>query len=264
MINEEDLALVRERARLDEVVSTHVTLRRAGGGSLKGLCPFHDEKTPSFHVTPARGFWHCFGCQEGGDVFDFLMRVEGLGFTDAVERLAGRYGVQLRYTEPEGGGRGGPPRRDPSQRRRLLDAHRQAAEFYVEQLAGSAEAKAGRQFLADRGFDQEAAQRFGVGFAPRSGDALYRHLRQLGFSEDELVTGGLVGRSGRGPYDRFRGRLLWPIREVSGEVVGFGARRLFDDDRIEAKYLNTPETSIYKKSQVLYGIDLARRDMARS
>ena len=261
-INEEDLALVRERARIDEVVSTHVTLRRAGGGSLKGLCPFHDEKTPSFHVTPARGFWHCFGCQEGGDVFDFLMRVEGLTFTDAVERLAGRYGVQLRYTEPEGGGVTG-PRRDPSQRRRLLEAHRQAAEFYAEQLARSAEAKAGRQFLADRGFDQEAAQRFGVGFAPRSGDALFRHLRQQGFSEDELVTGGLVGRSGRGPYDRFRGRLLWPIREVSGEVVGFGARRLFDDDRIEAKYLNTPESPIFKKSQLLYGVDGARREIAR-
>jgi DNA primase len=259
-INEDDVALVRERARIDEVVSTHVTLRRAGGGSFKGLCPFHDEKTPSFHVTPARGFWHCFGCQEGGDVFDFVMRVEGLTFTDAVERLAGRCGVQLRYTQPDGGGA---PRRDPSQRRRLYEAHRLAADFYAEQLAQAPEARAGRQFLSDRGFDQHAAEQFAVGFAPRGGDALYRHLRQQGFTEDELVTGGLVGRSGRGAYDRFRGRLLWPIREVSGEVVGFGARRLFDDDRIEAKYLNTPDSPIFKKSQLLYGVDGARREIAR-
>jgi DNA primase len=258
-INEDDIALVRERARIDEVVSTHVTLRRAGGGSLKGLCPFHDEKTPSFHVTPARGYFHCFGCQEGGDVLDFVMKIEGLTFTDAVERLAGRYGVQLRYSEPEHGA----PRRDPSQRPRLLEAHRLAAEFYATALVESSEARIGRQFLSERGFDQAAAEQFGVGFAPRDGDALYRHLRQKGFSEDELVTGGLVGRSGRGPYDRFRGRLLWPIREVNGEVVGFGARRMFDDDRIEAKYLNTPESPIYKKSHLLYGVDLARREIAR-
>nr|MDQ4008964.1 DNA primase [Actinomycetota bacterium] len=263
-IREEDVALVRERARIDEVVSSHVTLRRAGGGSLKGLCPFHDEKTPSFHVTPSRNFFHCFGCEAGGDVFDFVMRVEGLTFTDAVERLAGSYGVQLRYTEPEPGrGAAGGPRRDPSQRPRLLEAHRLAAEFYAVQLAAAADARAGRQFLHERGFDQAAAEQFGVGFAPRGGDVLYRHLRQKGFSEDELVTGGLVGSSGRGAYDRFRGRLVWPIREVGGEVVGFGARRLFDDDRIEAKYLNTPETPIYKKSRLLYGVDLARREIAR-
>jgi DNA primase len=259
-IREDDIALVRERARIDEVVSQHVTLRSAGGGSLKGLCPFHDEKTPSFHVTPSRSFYHCFGCGEGGDVIDFVMKIEGLSFTDTVERLAGRYGVQLRYTEPDGPGA---PRRDTSRRPRLLEAHRLAAEFYAAQLADSPEAQAGRDFLRERGFDKAAAEQFGVGFAPRGGDAVYRHLRQQGFSEEELVTGGLVGQSGRGPYDRFRGRLLWPIREVGGEVVGFGARRLFDDDRIEAKYLNTPETPLYKKGHLLYGVDLARREIAR-
>jgi len=259
-IREEDIALVRERARIDEVVSQHVTLRNAGGGSLKGLCPFHDEKSPSFHVTPAKQFFHCFGCQVGGDVFDFMMRIEGLTFVDTVERLAGRYGVQLRYTEPDAPGA---PRRDASQRPRLLEAHRLAAEFYVSQLFDSPDARTARQFLSERGFDKDAAEQFGVGFAPRTGDAIYKHLRQKGFREEELVTGGLVGQSGRGPYDRFRGRLLWPIREVSGEVVGFGARRLFDDDRIEAKYLNTPETPIYKKSHLLYGVDLARREIAR-
>lgn len=258
-IREDDIALVRERSQIAEVIGAHVTLRGAGGGSLKGLCPFHDEKSPSFHVTPARGFYHCFGCQEGGDVITFVQKVEGVGFTEAVERLAGRYNVDLHYEDDGHVG----PRRDPGQRTRLLEAHRLAAEFYLDALTGP-EAVAGRTFLSERGFDREAAQLFGVGWAPRGGEALLRHLRQKGFSDDELVTSGLVARQNRGPYDRFRGRLLWPIRELSGDVVGFGARRIFDDDRIEAKYLNTPETPIYKKSQLLYGVDLARREIARS
>jgi DNA primase len=258
-IRDDDIALVRERSRIDEVVSAHVTLRPAGGGSLKGLCPFHDEKSPSFHVTPARGFYHCFGCQEGGDVITFVQKIEGVGFTEAVERLAGRYGVDLRYEDDGHTG----PRRDPGQRNRLVEAHRLAADFYSSQLT-TPEAVAGRTFLSERGFDKDAADKFGIGFAPRSGEALLTHLRQKGFRDDELVTAGVVARSDRGAYDRFRGRLLWPIREVSGDVVGFGARRLFDDDRIEAKYLNTPETPIYKKSQLLYGVDLARKEIARS
>ncbi|HEX6487130.1 MAG TPA: DNA primase [Nocardioidaceae bacterium] len=259
LIREEDIALVRERARIDEVVSDYVTLRNAGGGSMKGLCPFHDEKSPSFHVTPSRGFFHCFGCSEGGDVIDFLMKIDGLGFAESVERLADKYGVQLRYSE--GGDR--PQRRETNLRPRLIEAHKLAAAYYVEQLA-SPEAVAGRQFLAERGFDKSAAETFGIGFAPRDGDALFKHLRQKGFRDEELVTGGLVAQGQRGHYDRFRGRLLWPIRETNGDVIGFGARRLFDDDRVEAKYLNTPETPIYKKSHVLYGIDLARRDIART
>ncbi len=251
--------LVREKARIDEVVSAHVTLRSAGSGSLKGLCPFHDEKSPSFHVTPARGFYHCFGCQEGGDVFTFVEKIEGVGFSEAVERLAGRYGVQLHYVDDGGA----VPRRDPGQRSRLIEAHRLATEFYQEALASS-DAVAGRQFLDERGFDQDAAAMFGIGFAPRSGEALLGQLRGKGFSDDELVTAGLVARNNRGPYDRFRGRLMWPIRELSGDVVGFGARRLFEDDVVQAKYLNTPESPIYKKSQLLYGVDLARKDIART
>ncbi|MGI8614749.1 MAG: DNA primase [Nocardioidaceae bacterium] len=258
-IRDDDIALVRERTRIDEVIGQHLTLRPAGGGSLKGLCPFHDEKSPSFHVTPSRGFYHCFGCGAGGDVFTFLREVEGLGFTDAVERLAVRYGVQLRYDETSGTGG---PRRDPHQRQRLVEANRVAAQFYVAQLSESAEAVAGRQFLAERGFERDVAERFGVGFAPRGGEALSGHLMARGFTEDELVSAGLVARGSRGVYDRFRGRLLWPIRDLAGEVVGFGARRLFDDDHIDAKYLNTPETPLYKKSQVLYGVDLARRPIA--
>ncbi|QIX27324.1 DNA primase [Nocardioides sp. JQ2195] len=256
-IRDDDIAEVREKARIDEVVSSYVTLRNAGGGSMKGLCPFHDEKSPSFHVTPARAFFHCFGCQEGGDVFTFLMKIDGVSFAEAVERLADKYGVQLRREE------GGAPEAPRGPRRsQMIDAHKQAQAFYADAL-GSPDALAARQFLDGRGFDKDAAETFGVGFAPRDGDALFKHLRQKGFSEEELVTGGLVAR-GRSLYDRFRGRLVWPIRDSSGDVIGFGARRIFDDDRIDAKYLNTPESPIYKKSQVLYGIDLARREIARS
>ncbi len=257
-IREEDIAEVREKAKIDEVVSDYVTLRPAGGGSLKGLCPFHDEKSPSFNVNPQRQFWHCFGCQEGGDVIAFLMKIDGLGFTEVVERLADKYGVTLR--REEGDDRRERPR--GPQRARLIEAHRVAQAFYADALA-TPDAVAGRQFLGERGFDQASAEQFGIGFAPRDGDALLRHLRQKGFTDEESTAAGLVA-VGRSAYDRFRGRLLWPIRESSGETIGFGARRIFDDDRIEAKYLNTPETPIYKKSQVLYGIDLARRDIARS
>ncbi|HEU5454857.1 MAG TPA: DNA primase, partial [Nocardioides sp.] len=257
-IREEDIAEVREKAPIDDVVSSYVTLRNAGGGSQKGLCPFHDEKSPSFHVTPARQFFHCFGCQEGGDVFTFLMKIDGITFVEAVERLADKYGVQLR--REDGDVRDERPK-GPA-RSRLVEAHRVAQEFYAAQLA-TPDALVARQFLDERGFDQTAADRFGIGFAPRDGDALLTHLRQKGFRDDEVVAGGLVAM-GRSAYDRFRGRLLWPIRDASGDTIGFGARRIFDDDRIEAKYLNTPETPIYKKSHVLYGIDLARRDIARS
>ncbi len=259
LIRDDDIALVRERARIDEVVSSYVTLKHAGGGSQKGLCPFHDEKTPSFNVNPSRNVYHCFGCGEGGDVINFLMRMDGLSFSEAVERLADKYGVQLRYTE----GSDRPVRREHNLRPRMLEAHKVAQAYYAEHL-DALEAQQAREFLDSRGFDREAAARFGVGFAPRGGDDLYKHLRQKGFADEEIVTGGLVAQGNRGHYDRFRGRLLWPIRETNGEVIGFGARRIFDDDRIDAKYLNTPETPIYKKSQVLYGIDLARRDIARA
>ncbi len=256
-IREDDIAEVREKARIDDVVSSYVTLRNAGGGSMKGLCPFHDEKSPSFNVTPARGMYYCFGCGAGGDVIKFVMEMDGLGFTETVERLAEKVGVQLRYEE------GGPARpRGGPQRPRLIDAHRVTGEWYAEQLA-TPEALTARQFLDSRGFDADAAAHFGVGFSPRGGEVLLKHLRQKGFTDEELVSSGLIGQ-GRGLYDRFRGRLMWPIRDSSGDTIGFGARRIFDDDTIEAKYLNTPETPIYHKSQVLYGIDLARREIARA
>ena len=201
---------------------------------------------------------NCFGCAEGGDVISFLQKIEGIGFVEAVERLADQAGITLTYVD---GGRS--ERKEQGSRARLVEAHKAAAEFYVDHLHSSPDAVAGRTFLSERGFDKAAAETFGIGFAPRTGSALLSHLRGRGFADDELVTAGLVAAGARGRYDRFRGRLLWPLRELSGEVVGFGARRLFDDDRVEAKYLNTPETPIYHKSHVLYGVDLARREIAR-
>jgi DNA primase len=260
-IRREDVDHVRERARIEEVVGEHVTLKSAGVGSLKGLCPFHDEKTASFHVRPQVGLWHCFGCGKGGDVISFVQEVDHLGFTEAVELLAARLGYQLHYEDDDG--RGVVRRDQVGQRQRLVEANRAAAEYYADQLGSAGDAVEARRFLAERGFDREAAARFGVGFASRAGDAVLRHLRGRGFTEEDLVASGLAARSHRGLYDRFRGRLVWPIRDVTSEVVGFGARRLFDNDRIEAKYLNTPETAVYKKSQVLYGVDLAKREIAR-
>jgi DNA primase len=256
-IRESDIAQVRERTRIDDLVGEYVGLRRAGGGALKGLCPFHDEKTPSFNVRPTHGTFHCFGCGEGGDVIAFLMKIDHLSFVESVERLAERVGVQLTYE-------GGMPsrQRDRGTRTRLVDAHRAAAEFYAEQLR-SPEAIKAREFLAERGFDESAASTFGCGYAPGGWDKLTKHLLGRGFELAELIKGGLSREGRQGPIDRFHRRLLWPIRDLGGDVVGFGARRLFDDDQIQAKYLNTSESPIYKKSQVLFGLDLAKREIAR-
>ncbi|HZK04851.1 MAG TPA: DNA primase [Actinomycetaceae bacterium] len=260
MIKREDIAAVRERSRIDEIASQYVTLRPGGVDSMKGLCPFHDEKTPSFHVRPQLGLWHCFGCDEGGDVISFVMKVNSMTFVEAVEYLADRGGIQLRY-EDEGSGsrftRGGV---EPGRRQRMVEANRIADTFFREQLA-SPEAMIGRRFLGERGFDEGAIEHFGIGYAPKGWDAITKHLRGRGFTEPEIVASGLVSQGQRGVYDRFRGRLIWPIRDLSGATVGFGARRLHDDDQ-GPKYLNTPETTLYKKSQVLYGVDLARKPIA--
>lgn len=254
-INTDDIATVKARSSIEDVVREHVTLRPAGPGSLKGLCPFHDEKTPSFNVRPAVGAWHCFGCGEGGDVISFVQKIDHLTFAEAVERLAQRLGMELRYED--GGAR---PREEGLGRRsRLLEAHRVAEEFYTERLLADTGARQARDFLRGRDFNSSHVKQFGVGFAPRGGEDLVRLLRDKGFTDEELVVGGLAGRGSRGLYDRFRGRLVWPIRDITGSTIGFGARRIFDDDRIEAKYLNTSETPIYKKSAVLYGLDLAKK-----
>jgi DNA primase len=255
-IRDEDIALVREKSAIDEVVGEYLQLRGAGGGSLKGLCPFHDEKTPSFNVTPARGLWYCFSCADGGDVIKFVQKIDNLSFVEAVERLAGRAGIDLRY---EQGGQ--VPGREHSQRRRLLEAHKAAAEFFSERLTGAA-ATAARAFLAERGFQLADAERFGVGYAPAEWEALTRHLRGRGFTEQELLTGGLATQGRRGAMDRFRNRLVWPIRDLTGDVIAFGARKL-NPDEDGPKYLNTPETPLFRKSSVLYGADLAKREITR-
>ncbi|MEV0008557.1 DNA primase [Streptomyces sp. NPDC051840] len=256
-INDDDVKAVRDAVPIDAVVSEYLQLRNAGGGNLKGLCPFHDEKSPSFQVSPGKGLFHCFGCQEGGDTIAFVMKIDHLTFSETVERLAAKAGITLRYEEG-----GYNPSHQRGERIRLVEAHKIAADFYREQLNGP-EAEIGRRFLAERGFDQEAAAHFGVGYSPAGWDHLTRFLRGKGFSDKELVSSGLSQDGRRGPIDRFRGRLMWPISDTSGDVVGFGARKLRDDDN-GPKYLNTPETSIYKKSQVLYGIDLAKKDIAKA
>jgi DNA primase len=255
-IRDEDIAAVRERSPIDEVVGEYLQLKNAGGGSLKGLCPFHEEKTPSFNVTPARGLFYCFSCAEGGDAIKFVQKIDGLSFVEAVERLAGRAGIDLRYEQG-----GYVPGQEQSQRRRLIDAHRAAAEFYAERLGGPDAAPA-RAFLAERGFELADAQRFGVGYSPKAWEDLTRHLRGRGFTDTDLISAGLAIQGNRGPRDRFRGRLMWPIRDLSGDVIAFGARKLDADDD-GPKYLNTPETSLFRKSTVLYGADLAKREIAQ-
>jgi DNA primase len=254
-IRQSDVDEVKARTNIADIVGEHVSLKSAGVGSLKGLCPFHDERSPSFHVRPQLGYYHCFGCGESGDVYTFLQRMDHVTFAEAVERLAGRVGFELHYED-------GGPASDHGNRARLLAANQAAWEFFVDRLS-SPEAEPGRRFLGERGFDAEAARHFGVGFAPKSWDALTNHLKGRGFSTEELAAAGLVSQGDRGVYDRFRGRLIWPIRDVTGQTVGFGARRLLDDDQ-GPKYLNTPETAIYHKAQVLYGLDLAKRDIAKT
>jgi DNA primase len=256
-ISDRDIAAIRERARIEEVVGDYVQLRRAGADSMKGLCPFHNEKSPSFHVRPNHGHFHCFGCGEGGDVYAFIQKIEHVSFVEAVELLADRIGHTISYSGPATS-----VQRDRGSRSRLVAANAAAAEFYAQELE-SDEAAPARQYLTERNFDVEAARRFGCGFAPSGWEKLTKHLQRKGFEFKELEAAGLSREGRRGPMDRFHRRLLWPIRTTAGEVIGFGARRLFDDDPMEAKYVNTPETLLYKKSSVMFGIDLAKRDIAK-
>lgn len=258
-IRDEDVAYIRDRAPIDEVVADYVQLKSAGGGQKKGLCPFHDEKSPSFHVTPSKGYFHCFGCQTGGDVIAFLMKIDHLTFTETIERLADRIGYTLRYDENSSG-----PAVTSSIRNRLIAAHVEAAKFYQDLLNTSPTAAHGRELLTKRGFDKTACQQFGVGYSPDEWDGLTKHLRALGFTIDELELAGLSKMGQRGPIDKFRNRLMWPIKDISGDIVGFGARKLASDEEDQGpKYLNTSETPIYKKSQVLYGLDVAKKEIAK-
>ncbi len=256
-IRDEDVAHVRDRSPIDEVIGEYVQLKSVGGGQKKGLCPFHDEKSPSFHVTPSKGYFHCFGCQTGGDVIAFIMKMEHLTFTETIERLAERISYPLTYDQSS-------ERRAPvGQRSRLVAANVAAARYYTEQLQ-LPNASHARDFLQDRGFDRKAAETFGVGYAPDEWDGLTKHLTSRSYTVEELMLAGLSKEGTRGPIDRFRNRLTWPIRDISGDVLGFGCRKLASDEVDQGpKYLNTPETSLYKKSQVLYGLDMSKKEIAK-
>lgn len=255
MIRHEDIERVREAADLYDVVSeSGVSLKRSGSGEFMGLCPFHDEKTPSFAVRPSLGLWHCFGCGLGGDVFAYVERHEGVGFADAVEILADKYGITLRYeNSPEGRHRKG------SSRSRLLQVNEETQAFFAKNLM-SKEALPARQLLGGRTFTAKQSEEFGCGYAPKGWNNLVDYLARKGFTQKEMIDAG-VARQGRngGAYDYFRGRLTWPIRDTAGRTLGFGARKLYDDDTIAAKYINTPDTQLYHKERVLYGLDLARK-----
>lgn len=253
-IRQADVDEVKARTNIADIIGERVALKSAGVGSLKGLCPFHDERSPSFNVRPQAGFYHCFGCGESGDVYSFLRAMDHVTFTEAVERLAGRIGYTLHYEDG-----GAAP--EHTGRARLYAANAAAAEFFRTQLM-TPEADTARRFLGQRGFDAGAAGHFGVGYAPKGWSGMHSALRAQGYTDEELSSAGLVSQGQRGVYDRFRGRVVWPIRDVTGQVIGFGARRLYDDDN-GPKYLNTPETTIYKKAQVLYGLDLAKREISR-
>ena len=256
-IRDEDVAYVRDHSQIDSVVGEYVQLKSAGGGARKGLCPFHDEKSPSFTVTPSKGFFHCFGCGVGGDVIAFLMKIDHLSFTESVEKLAEKINYTLRYD-----GSGGPT--TGINRSRLVAANTEAAKFYQEELNKPGSAQVGREFLQKRGFDKSAAESFGVGFAPDEWDSLFKHLKGKGFTEEELNTAGLIKEGSKGFIDRYRNRLIWPVKNLTGDIVGFGARKLASDEVDQGpKYLNTAETPIYKKSQLLYGLDMAKKEIAK-
>lgn len=254
-IRARDIEEVKARTNIADLVGEYLQLKPAGVGSLKGLCPFHNEKSPSFTVRPSDGFYKCFGCGEGGDAIKFVQQLDHLSFTEAIEKLASRISFTLTYEE------GGGQAVDHGMRQRILAANAAAAQFYQEQLP-KPESEKGRDFLKGRGFDRAAAELFGIGFAPKAWSELYKHLKTQGFTDDELVAAALVTKGDKGCYDKFRGRLIWPIRDAANAVIGFGARKLFDDDE-GPKYLNSSDTLVYHKSQVLYGIDLAKRPISK-
>lgn len=252
-IPDSDIAAIRERTPIEEIVGEYVQLKPAGADSLKGLSPFKDEKTPSFHVRPNRGYFHCFSSGEGGDVFTFLMKMEHVSFPEAVEICAEKIGYRINY-------QGATRREEPGTRQRLIAANKAVHSFYMEQLETPQAVKA-REFLTERGFSAADAHKFGCGYAPEGWDVATKHLLRKGFTYQELEAAGISKMGRRGPIDRFHRRLLWPIRNLAGDVIGFGARKLFEDDNL-GKYMNTPETMLYKKSRVLFGLDQAKKNIA--
>jgi DNA primase len=257
LISTESLERVKQAADIVEVISAHTDLRRQGA-RMVGLCPFHEERTPSFSVDPQEKLYHCFGCGVGGDVIKFVEEKEGLGFAEAVEMLADRYGVELEREQED-------PRAEARRqhKRRLEQLLERTAAYYAHYLWESEEAGRARDYLAERGLGEEVLRAFGVGYAPSAWDKILVRGQQAGFSVEELRGVGLVqkGRSG-GEYDRFRSRIMFPIRDRRGRTLGFGGRAMRSDQG--AKYVNTAETDFFHKSEMLYGIDRAKGAIAKA
>jgi DNA primase len=255
-IMEESIAEVRQATDIVALIGEYVTLRPAGGTRMKGLCPFHQEKTPSFTVNAHTGAWHCFGCDSHGDVIDFLMKQDALTFIEAVERLAGRAGIELRYQGRSAGDRGSLGRRS-----RLVAAHAEAVAFYHRLLVDAPEGRAARAYLSSRGYDRAVAGRFQLGWAPSDRwDALTEHLRGKGFRPEELLEAGLARTGSRGLRDAFHARVLFPIFDVAGDPVAFGGRVIEEGngDGRTPKYVNTAETPAWHKGRTLYGLNWAK------
>jgi DNA primase len=255
-IRAEDIDALRERASIVDLASAYSSLKKTGANTYKGLCPFHSEKTPSFTVDEAKGLWHCFGCQEGGDIYRFVEKVESLPFSEAAEWLARKVGFQLRYEESRPG-----EQRAQGLRARIVAANEAAARFFHDRLLSSPDAVQARRYLESRNFSKEVAQRWQLGYAPGR-DALCKHLVGRGFSHEELERADLIRKSERdlSYFDSFRNRIVFPTWNLQGDVVGFGARALGD---VQPKYLNTAETPAFSKSRVLYGLNRAKSAIAR-
>jgi DNA primase len=247
---------VKQQADIVRVVGEYVRLKKTGK-DFSGLCPFHQEKTPSFTVSPIKQIFYCFGCGKGGDIFNFVMEMERCEFPDALRLVAEKCGISIPKPKPSSPAE----RTQSSVRATLVEMHREAQTFFVKQLQGTAEGKLARAYLEDRGLDKATIERFGIGYAPSGGDALLRHLKGK-FAEKLLAESGLVSRGEGGRlFDRFRRRITFPITNESGKIVAFGCRALGDD---QPKYLNSPETPIYSKSNVLYHLDRAKEALRRS
>ena len=262
-IRDDDVQAVKERIDLVQVASQYLTLKKAGADRMVGLCPFHQEKTPSFGISPSKQLYYCHGCGAGGDTIRFLRELEHLTYVEAVERLAQQAGVHLRYE-----GDSPQARQEAARRGSLFRANEQAAELYARMLADGKEAADARAYVAERGITPEAVEVFGVGYAPGYADFLLRRLSQArDLSPEVLLEAGLATRGDDGTVrDRFRGRLIFPIHDLQGRGIGFGARVLPSDPRAaeQAKYLNTAETPIYRKHEILYNLHRARASIARS
>jgi DNA primase len=256
-LSDESVKRVREAADIVEVIGAHTDLKRAGG-QMMGLCPFHDERSPSFSVDPQDKLYHCFGCGVGGDVIKFVEEKDGLGFLEAVEILADRYGVELEREQED-------PRAQQrrAHQKRLEQLLERTSAYYANYLWDSAEGGKARSYLAERGLDEATLREFGVGFAPSAWDKILVAGQRAGFNVDELRGVGLVQRNQRGgQYDRFRARIMFPIRDRRGRVLGFGGRAMRSDQG--AKYVNTAETDFFKKKKLLYGIDRAGAAIAKA